>query len=587
MYRVIQGDALTVLRGMPNESVQCIITSPPYFALRSYLSADHPDKQVELGSEKLHDCLGWATGQRCGACYICRMSEVFREARRVLRSDGVMFVNVGDSYFSQGGSQVAQTKWQITGASDTQNGGKSRSVGSLREEVEEAEEDAPNTNTEAYNAWAAGFFDGEGNVCICQSGKQKAGGLRISASQVAREPIDRLHYMFGGSVRKVPGKGSWSDHWTWQVSFTKAAAALERMLPYLCVTKEQAELGLKFQSLMLPYGQRSKITEAQTAEREAIKSAISKLNKRGFVQPLATPKAKDLCGIPERLALSLQADGWYWRSKIIWRKPAPMPGSQQDRPTVDFEPVWLFSKSSRYFWDAEAVAEESIHAGYVVRLGEKSLSRASSDGAGVARSGNSNKATVTVKPTRTLRTVWDLPPMPTSDRICRECRRYFPDGRELKQINGKPVCTCGASDWISHYAGFPLELPERCLMAGTSERGCCPACGNPWARVVERIGEGTRKEVDRGFPGDPQFSGGNRWNPVQYAMAGWKPQCSCDAGEPAPCTVADIFHGSGTTGLAALKHGRNYVGIELSADYIDLSLRRTERLYPLLLEATA
>jgi len=68
-------------------------------------------------------------------------------------------------------------------------------------------------------------------------------------------------------------------------------------------------------------------------------------------------KSKDLVGIPWRVAFALQADGWYLRSDIIWSKPNPMPESVTDRPTKAHEYVFLLTKSARYYWDAEAVAE--------------------------------------------------------------------------------------------------------------------------------------------------------------------------------------------------------------------------------------
>jgi hypothetical protein len=68
-------------------------------------------------------------------------------------------------------------------------------------------------------------------------------------------------------------------------------------------------------------------------------------------------KEKDLCGIPWRVALALQADGWYLRSDIIWAKPNPMPESVTDRPTKAHEYIFLLTKSARYFWDGEAVRE--------------------------------------------------------------------------------------------------------------------------------------------------------------------------------------------------------------------------------------
>jgi DNA modification methylase len=70
-------------------------------------------------------------------------------------------------------------------------------------------------------------------------------------------------------------------------------------------------------------------------------------------------KEKDLMGIPWRVAFALQADGWYLRQDIIWHKPNPMPESVRDRCTKAHEYVFLLSKSERYFYDADAVAEES------------------------------------------------------------------------------------------------------------------------------------------------------------------------------------------------------------------------------------
>jgi DNA modification methylase len=70
-------------------------------------------------------------------------------------------------------------------------------------------------------------------------------------------------------------------------------------------------------------------------------------------------KPKDLVGIPWRVAFALQADGWWLRSDIIWHKPNPMPESVTDRPTKAHEYIFLLTKSERYFYDAEAIKEES------------------------------------------------------------------------------------------------------------------------------------------------------------------------------------------------------------------------------------
>lgn len=90
--KIIRGDALSGLAGVADESVHCCVTSPPYFGLRSYLPDDHPDKGKEIGLE--------ATPEE----FIANLVAVFREVRRVLRKDGVLFLNIGDSYAVNGGA---------------------------------------------------------------------------------------------------------------------------------------------------------------------------------------------------------------------------------------------------------------------------------------------------------------------------------------------------------------------------------------------------------------------------------------------------------------------------------------------------
>jgi hypothetical protein len=88
--RILTGDCMTVLRTLPAESAQVVVTSPPYFALRSYLDADHPDKSREIGSEPTPDA------------FVATMVDVFREVRRVLHPSGVAIINLGDSYSGSG-----------------------------------------------------------------------------------------------------------------------------------------------------------------------------------------------------------------------------------------------------------------------------------------------------------------------------------------------------------------------------------------------------------------------------------------------------------------------------------------------------
>jgi DNA modification methylase len=149
-------------------------------------------------------------------------------------------------------------------------------------------------------------------------------------------------------------------------------------------------------------------------------------------------KPKDLVGIPWRVAFALQADGWWLRQDIIWHKPNPMPESVRDRCTKAHEYVFLLTKSERYFYDAESVSEKSINDGKIVRLSEKSLSKAQAAGRGVKPSGNALAESVVVKPTRNRRSVWTVTTKPYSG---------------------------------AHFAVMPAALVEPCIKAGCPEGG--------------------------------------------------------------------------------------------------------------------
>jgi DNA modification methylase len=145
-------------------------------------------------------------------------------------------------------------------------------------------------------------------------------------------------------------------------------------------------------------------------------------------------KPKDRMMIPARVAIALQADGWWLRDEIVWHKPNPMPSSVTDRTTPAHEMVYLLTKSARYFYDAEAIAELSLHAGEIVSLGGKSLSRGQATGMGREASGNGNADEVTVTPTRNKRSVWTIPTAP------------YPE---------------------AHFATFPPKLIEPMILAGS------------------------------------------------------------------------------------------------------------------------
>ena len=153
-------------------------------------------------------------------------------------------------------------------------------------------------------------------------------------------------------------------------------------------------------------------------------------------------KSKDLVGIPWRVALALQQDGWYLRQDIIWHKPNTMPESVKDRCTKAHEYIFLLSKNKKYYYDYEAIKEDAV-------IGKK----------------------------RNKRSVWTVP---------------------TKPFKG------------AHFATFPMDLIEPCVLAG------CPEGG----------------------------------------------------------TVLDPFAGSGTTGIVAANNDRNAVMCELNEEFINLAKER-------------
>ncbi len=143
--------------------------------------------------------------------------------------------------------------------------------------------------------------------------------------------------------------------------------------------------------------------------------------------------AKQLLGIPWRVAPALQDDGWCLRQDIIWHKPNPMPESVRDRCTKAHEYIFLLSKSPKYFFDSEAIKEPSIWYGKDARSDKGNIryeGKRTQDTSG--KNGQQGFATVTEF--RNKRSIWTV---------------------TTKPFKG------------AHFATFPPELIEPCVLAGS------------------------------------------------------------------------------------------------------------------------
>jgi DNA modification methylase len=417
--RILEGDALAMLRTLPSESVQLVCTSPPYFQLRDY------------------GCPGQIGMEPTPALFIEHLLTIFDEVKRVLRPDGLVFCNLGDSYAGSGEGPTGQN----------------------------------------------GIGD--------QERRQGATGKGLNRSRAA--------YKAGSAT---------GDGW------------------------QGVEEGYQRKSLLL---------------------------------------------IPERFAIGMQERGWICRSQIVWSKASCMPESVRDRFTSAWEPIWMFAKSARYFFDQDAVRELPTMAPQR-RLTPHPIGRgpAQQNGENPVRDvpmqdAPSNGAN--------RRNVWHLPPEPSRE---------------------------------AHYASFPTAIPRICILAGTSEKGACPACGAPWARSVSHPCEACGAPIAQQAKRCPACSHVRDWKQGRTARAemlatdwstpgigtprlpggfsntnaatGWAPSCSCPPADPVPCVVLDPFLGSGTTALVADRLGRDAIGIELNPTYAAMARTRIEADAPMVSE---
>jgi DNA modification methylase len=300
-------------------------------------------------------------------------------------------------------------------------------------------------------------------------------------------------------------------------------------------------------------------------------------------------KPKDLMMAPHRVALALQADGWWVRNDNVWVKGLSfcedyagscMPESVTSRCTKAHEYVFMLTAKSRYFWDQEAVKEKAV--GNDPRNKNHKYTDAWNGGDRFQRT---KAGLVDVGPVskRNLRDVWAIANHDVE--FAKFCAAQGIDVSALvaAYLDGQHSLK---SAWAvnpgsykgGHYAVFPPELVEPCIKAGTSEKGVCSECGEPWKRVVEKQTEsrsnaalaGTEKIQGKGHVTSQVRDDHDVRNGPTAASktVSWRPTCDCDAGEPVPAIVLDPFAGSGTTGEVARRLGRDAVLLDLSRQYL-------------------
>ena len=174
-------------------------------------------------------------------------------------------------------------------------------------------------------------------------------------------------------------------------------------------------------------------------------------------------KHKDIIGIPWMLAFALRADGWYLRQDIIWHKPNPMPESVQDRCTKAHEYIFLMSKSQKYYFDNEAIAEP-LAASSVARLAQPTLAQQAGSDRVPGKTNGNMKA---VGPRFGGNKYGDDDSEESRTKSGNEWVH-----NETGRRNKRSVWTVTTKPYKgAHFATFPPDLITPCILAGAPAGG--------------------------------------------------------------------------------------------------------------------
>lgn len=569
---IICGDVKEALATLPDNSVDCVVTSPPYWGLRDYGEAG------QIGLE--------STPEQ----YVEKMVEVFREVRRVLAAHGTVWLNLGDSYYAAGwesrrrnevgaGSFAPEDRRSHTGIVDGLKVKDLVGIPWMLAKALQAPYYTGKIRDERERIWLAATIEAEGCLFIHKRGvgqyassftkkdgteshyhrKNATYGAGLEVASTDRVIVERCMAITGlGSISEQSPEQNERRKQTiyrWNLRSNVCREVIRELYPHLIAKQHEARLLLGCPS------------SGDKAERAH--ESLKALHQGG------TPDID--FAAPE----SMFEGGWYLRSDIIWsKKPNPMPESVTDRPTKAHEYLFLLSKQPRYFFDQEAVREPAEWNRWGDQTNDKY--EGTKSGAGWIQS--------KTKYELMMRGRQSYPPGGTTGNRGSEHIKggsggmpsSHPSGRNIRSVWSIP--TQPYAD--AHFATFPMELPRRAIKAGCPAE-VCNVCGKPRERIVERevAPPEIRKKDETTLPTSESqdfryhdFSG-QRYQDWLDAhppeTIGWT---DCGHNSYRKGVVLDPFFGSGTTGLAAREIERDCIGIDLSKDYCEIAARRLQQL---------
>lgn len=341
-------------------------------------------------------------------------------------------------------------------------------------------------------------------------------------------------------------------------------------------------------------------------------------------------QAKCLMMIPERFAWGMIERDWILRAKVVWFKPNGMIESSKDRPKLDYEMLYMFSKGQKY-WFNLLEAKRPLKSSTVKRneydvnmprvlerfdgkTGFKPVKFVGPKIGGTKHAGNNGNDIYSGENWKShdgmakIGSVWGLPPesiwsiAPRSfgyeyceicdmlvksrhiEYKCKDCQTVY--GKEsangcpkCKSLKRELICPACKNKVHMHFAMFPEELVTPALRMTCPDQ-VCVKCGKPrfpnytpTEEYAKLLSKGWHDHSDDGQQGMQQEK--DVPNAIaDYRISSWS-DCGCNAGWTTGI-IMDIFAGFNTVGAVAMKNGRNFIGTELDPRNVKAGMKRVE-----------
>lgn len=566
-WKVIVGDALTRLKELRDESVHCCACSPPYWGLRDYgtasweggeedcehigdqryytektaatCSADAFSEPGEANAKRLKEGR-WRNNGTCTKCgavkndsqlglestpeeYISKMVAVFREVRRVLRKDGTLWLNMGDSYSSGNSGQM------VRDSSGGVGGGKVF-------DTHDQPSSKANCGRPPLKGWKPKDLVG---IPWMLAFALRADGWYLRQDIIWAKP--------GPMPESVRDRCCKSHEYVFLltksaryyfdgIAIAEDCVGSEDLLPLQTghaqnlLLQEQSAEGWPDGEVPRLHGNYSQDL-GQKVQRDTEgtphSEALLLLRERPRGQAQIPPSLCDDSGtegaLQDRIA-STRAGG------PLQGKDAPLSAESQGKNRKGCEGQALRTERKRQVQQTkdrdQAQASDRSDAMHANAVGVETDQREVQSRLCVLPSDHGPVGDGSRNPSVEGR-----------DALSREYRSSMP---KLQCEEGQPpmpakrtkrsVWTINTQPWPeSHFATFPEKLVEPCILAGTSEKGCCPKCGAPWERVTESTPMQIRRTdrmAEMGEFGRYQSSG-TMESPAETRTIGWQPTCSC------------------------------------------------------------